>query len=178
MVEESQGQGGLDGEIRVAPLPTPPVAPAGRPASDRLRGQPHRHIAASNECAVVGRPVRNAVLCLVPGMDLRLHPCSVAPAEGPEKCAPPPQGLHATTPCCDWTAGRPERTAAAPRLCVFPSERPRLGVLQGPPTRPRRFAQLVSAALLHHTRYWVVWHILPRSRVLRVLFARAIAWAD
>ena len=88
MVEESQGQGGFDGEIRVAPLPTPPAAPAGRPGSDRLRGQPHRHIAASNECAVVGRPVRNAVLCLVPGMNLRLHPCSVAPAEGPEKCGP------------------------------------------------------------------------------------------
>ena len=88
MGEEPQGQGGLDGEIRVAPLPTPPAAPAGRPASDRLRGQPHRHIAASNECAVVGRPVRNAVLRLVPGMDLRLHPCSVAPAEGPEKCGP------------------------------------------------------------------------------------------
>ena len=97
MVKESQGQGGLDGEIRVAPLPTPPAAPAGRPASDRLRGQPHRHIAASNECAVVGRPVRNAVLRLVRGMDLRLHPCSVAPAESPEKCAPT-QGLHATTP--------------------------------------------------------------------------------
>ena len=29
MGEESQGQGGLDGEIRVAPLPTPPAAPAG-----------------------------------------------------------------------------------------------------------------------------------------------------
>ena len=38
MGEESQGQGGLDGEIRVAPLPTPPAAPAGRPGSDRLRG--------------------------------------------------------------------------------------------------------------------------------------------
>ena len=88
MVEESQGQGGLDREIRVPPLPTPPAAPAGRPGSDGLRGQPHRHIAASNECSVVGRPVRNAVLCLVPGMDLRLHPCSVAPAEGPEKCGP------------------------------------------------------------------------------------------
>ena len=44
-------------------------------------------------------------------MNLRLHPRSVAPAEGPEKCGPhrptrsgyscnnaPPQGLHATTP--------------------------------------------------------------------------------
>ena len=46
MVEEPQGQGGLDGEIRVAPLPAPPATPAGRPGSDRFRGHPHRHIAA------------------------------------------------------------------------------------------------------------------------------------
>ena len=63
-------------------------APAGRLGSDRFRGQPHRHIAASNEGLIVGRPVRNAVLRLIPGMNLRLHPCSVAPAEGPEKCGP------------------------------------------------------------------------------------------
>ena len=31
MGEESQGQSGLDGEIRVAPLPTPPAASAGHP---------------------------------------------------------------------------------------------------------------------------------------------------
>ena len=88
MVEQPQSQGGLDGEIRVAPLPTPPTAPAGRPGSDRLRGQPHRHIAASNEGLVIGRPVRNAVLRLIRGMNLRLHSRSVAPAEGPEKCEP------------------------------------------------------------------------------------------
>ena len=88
MGEEPQGQGGLDGEIRVAPLPTPPAAPAGRPGSDRLRCQPHRHIAAANESLIVGRPVRHAVLRLIRGMDLRLHPCSVAPAEGYEKCEP------------------------------------------------------------------------------------------
>ena len=81
-------QGGFDGEIRVPPLPAPLATPAGCPSGDRLRGQPHRHIAASNEGLIVGWPVRNAVLRLVPGMDLRLHPCSVAPAEGPEKCGP------------------------------------------------------------------------------------------
>ena len=64
MVEESQGQGGLDGKIRVAPLPAPPTAPAGRPDSDRFRGQPHRHIAVSNEGLVIGRPVRHAVFRL------------------------------------------------------------------------------------------------------------------
>ena len=45
MVDKPQGQGGLDGELRVPPLPTPPAAPAGRPGSDRFRGHPHRHIA-------------------------------------------------------------------------------------------------------------------------------------
>ena len=88
MVEEPQGQGGLDGEIRVPLLPAPPAAPAGRPGSDRFRGQPHRHIAASNEGLVIGRPVRNAVLRLIRGMNLRLHPRSVAPAEDHEKCGP------------------------------------------------------------------------------------------
>ena len=42
MVEEPQSQGGLDGEIRVPPLPTPPAAPAGCPGSDRLRGPARR----------------------------------------------------------------------------------------------------------------------------------------
>ena len=88
MVEEPQGQGGLDGEIRVPPLPTPPAAPAGRPGSDRFRGHPHRHIAASNEGLIVGRPVRHPILRLIPGMNLRLHPRSVVPAGGPEKCGP------------------------------------------------------------------------------------------
>ncbi len=38
MVEESQGQGGFDGKIRVPPLPTPPAAPPGRKV--RLIGRP------------------------------------------------------------------------------------------------------------------------------------------
>ena len=88
MGEESQGQGGLDGEIRVPPLPAPPAALAGRPGSDRFRRHPHRHIAAANEGLIVGRPIRNAILRLIRGMNLRLHPCSVAPAEGPKKCGP------------------------------------------------------------------------------------------
>ena len=65
-----------------------PAPPAGRPGSDRFRGHPHRHIAASNESLIVGRPVRHPILRLIPGMNLRLHPRSVAPAEGPEKCGP------------------------------------------------------------------------------------------
>ena len=95
MVDEPQGQSGLDGEIRGAPRPTPPAAPAGRPGSDRFRGHPHRHIAAANEGLVIGRPVRHAVLRLIRGVNLRLHPCSVAPAEARRagQTAPPTEGL-------------------------------------------------------------------------------------
>ena len=97
MVDKPQGQGGFDGEIRVPPLPTPPAAPAGRPGSDRFRGQPHRHIAAANEGLVIGRPVRNAVLRLLRGMDLRLHSCMCGSYQRAREVRPP-QGLHATTP--------------------------------------------------------------------------------
>ena len=55
MGEEPQSQGGLDGEIRVPPLPASLAAPAGRPGSDRFRGHLHRHIAAANESPVIGR---------------------------------------------------------------------------------------------------------------------------
>ena len=95
MIEEPQGQGGLDGEIRVAPLPAAVAAPAGRPGSDRFRGHPQCHIATSNEGLIVGRPVRHAVLRLLRGMNLRLHPCSVTPAETRRagQTAPPAEGL-------------------------------------------------------------------------------------
>ena len=119
MVEEPQGQSGLDGEIRVAPLPTPPAAPAGRPGSDRFRGQPHRHIATSNEGPVVGRPVRHAIFRLVCGMDLRLHPCSVAPAAGHEKCGP-----NRPTPAGSSCNNARRRRQRLPRLCVRRTRRP------------------------------------------------------
>ena len=60
---------------------------------------PH-HIAAANEGPVVGRPIRNAVLRLIRGMNLRLHPCSVAPAETRRagQTAPPAEGLCRVAP--------------------------------------------------------------------------------
>ena len=95
MIAEPQGQGGFDGKIRGAPLPAAVAAPAGRPGSDRFRGQPHHHIAAANEGLVVGRPIRHAVLRLLRGMNLRLHPCRVTPAETRRagQTAPPAEGL-------------------------------------------------------------------------------------
>ena len=80
---------------------SPPVARRERRALPRnQRGARHAalpaqglhattpHIAASNEGLIVGRPVRHPILRLIPGMNFRLHPRSVAPAEGPEKGGP------------------------------------------------------------------------------------------
>ena len=44
--------------------------------------------AAANEGPIVRRPARNAVLRPIRGMNLRLHACSVAPAERPQKRGP------------------------------------------------------------------------------------------
>ena len=69
----------------------------GRPIKHTLR--PHRHIAAANEGLVIGRPVRHAVLRLIREMDLRLHPGSVAPAEGHEKCGLRRPTTHSGSSC-------------------------------------------------------------------------------
>ena len=113
MVDKPQGQGGFDGEIRVPPLPTPPAAPAGRPGSDRFRGQPHRHIAAANEGLVIGRPVRNAVLRLLRGMDLRLHSCMCGSYQKGTRSAPP-AGSSCNNAACSAVAVR----AFRPRPCT------------------------------------------------------------
>ena len=73
-----------------------PSSAAARPAGHSGRASRQRSLprtptpshAASNESLIVGRPVRHAILRLIPGMNLRLHPRSVAPAEGPEKGGP------------------------------------------------------------------------------------------
>ena len=127
----------LDGEIRVPPLPTPPAASAGRPGSDRFRGQPHRHIAAANEGPVVGRPVRHAIFRLVCGMDLRLHPCRVAPAEGHEKCRPnrpTPSGSSCNNAC----AGKARSRGTRCRDVIFETLFETLWVTN--PIRPRSAA--------------------------------------
>ena len=75
----------------------PPRRPLRRGVQAAIASEdkPHHHIAAANEGPVVGRPIRNAVLRLIRGMNLRLHPCSVAPAEtrSAGQTASPPQGL-------------------------------------------------------------------------------------
>ena len=146
--EETERQGGFDGEIGILELPAPPADASRCPRGDRVGREPEGDVASPHEGSVVlgpvpdaircrvlrmhsrlhieimtrrrsrwstcrpllahraesahqrltsprrtrgpvvGRPVRHAIFRLVRGMDLRLHPCSVAPAEGHEKCRP------------------------------------------------------------------------------------------
>ena len=103
------------------------------------------HIAAANEGLVIGRPVRNAVLRLIRGMNLRLHSRSVAPAEGPEKCGPrrPTHNGYSCNNALQQVLGRGVRAGDGSQLGIRPGAvdlvrltRGRLGVLReraGPP---------------------------------------------
>ena len=61
-------------------LITPPSSGEELQAPGKVRPTLHGGIARAYH--------RNAILRLIRGMNLRLHPCSVAPAERPEKCGP------------------------------------------------------------------------------------------
>ena len=111
------------------PLPGLGPAPSGG-LTTNSRGHPHRHIAASNEDLVVGRPVRHAVLRLLRGMNLRLHPTQCGSCRGSRemRAKPPhPQKVfmqqrpsahspqQARSPC--WRRSRPASAWAGPAAC-------------------------------------------------------------
>ena len=140
MVEEPQGQGGLDDEIRVPPLPAPPAAPAGCPGRDRLRGhphRPHRRVERGPGC----RPPQFATryFALYVGWTFDFIPVvwllrRVTRSAG--QTAPPPQGIHATTPAHGvahrLSGGRradslPARLPPHRRPQPDPRQRPRAG---------------------------------------------------
>ena len=105
-------------------------------SAHQRRGHPHRHIATSNEGPVVGRPVRHAIFRLVCGMDLRLHPCSVAPAAGHEKCGPnrpTPSGSSCNNAAPQCRGGQTAVSPGAQRSIT--SAAPRHQHRSGPPLR-------------------------------------------
>jgi hypothetical protein len=136
MVDEPQGQGRLDGQLRVPPLPASHAAPPECPAGNHLRCRPERHIAAAHEGLVVGWPVRNAVLHLAGGMNLRPHPRSVAPADSSSRSdhAPHPRRVFMRQ---RLAVGPPARTAArsSRRRGHNGERRSAAGVAVGPPAR-------------------------------------------
>ena len=71
--EETERQGGFDGEIGILELPAPPADASRCPRGDRFRREPEGDVASPHEGSVVLGPVPDAILCRVRRMHARLH---------------------------------------------------------------------------------------------------------
>ena len=71
--DETERQGGFDGEIGILELPAPPADASRCPRGDRVRREPEGDVASPHEGSVVLGPVPDAIRCLVLRMHSRLH---------------------------------------------------------------------------------------------------------
>ena len=71
--DETERQGGFDGEIGILELPAPPADASRCPRGDRVRREPAGDVASPHEGSVVLGPVPDAIRCLVLRMHSRLH---------------------------------------------------------------------------------------------------------
>ena len=71
--DETERQGGCDGEIGILELPAPPADASRCPRGDRVGREPEGDVASPHEGSVVLGPVPDAILCLVLRMHSRLH---------------------------------------------------------------------------------------------------------
>ena len=71
--DETERQGGFDGEIGILEWPAPPADASRCPRGDRVGREPEGDVASPHEGSVVLGPVPDAILCLVLRMHSRLH---------------------------------------------------------------------------------------------------------
>ena len=71
--DETERQGGFDGEIGILELPAPPADASRCPRGDRVRREPESDVASPHEGSVVLGPVPDAIRCRVLRMHSRLH---------------------------------------------------------------------------------------------------------
>ena len=71
--DETERQGGFDGEIGRLELPAPPADASRCPRGDRVGREPEGDVASPHEGSVVLGPVPDAILCLVLRMHSRLY---------------------------------------------------------------------------------------------------------
>ena len=71
--DETERQGGFDGEIGRLELPAPPADASRCPRGDRVGREPEGDVASPHEGSVVLGPVPDAIRCLVLRMHSRLH---------------------------------------------------------------------------------------------------------
>ena len=71
--DETERQGGFDGEIGILELPAPPADASRCPRGDRVGREPEGDVASPHEGSVVLGPVPDARRCRVLRMHARLH---------------------------------------------------------------------------------------------------------
>ena len=71
--EETERQGGFDGEIGILEWPAPPADASRCPRGDRVRREPEGDVASPHEGSVVLGPVPDAIRCRVLRMHARRH---------------------------------------------------------------------------------------------------------
>ena len=71
--DETERQGGFDGEIGILEVPAPPADASRCPRGDRVGREPAGDVASPHEGSVVLGPVPDAIRCLVLRMHSRLH---------------------------------------------------------------------------------------------------------
>ena len=71
--EETERQGGFDGEIGILELPAPPADASRCPRGDRVGREPEGDVDSPHEGSVVLGPVPDAIRCRVRRMHSRLH---------------------------------------------------------------------------------------------------------
>ena len=71
--DETERQGGFDGEIGILALPAPPADASRCPRGDRVGREPEGDVASPHEGSVVLGPVPDAIRCFVLRMHSRLH---------------------------------------------------------------------------------------------------------
>ena len=139
--DETERQGGFDGEIGILELPAPPADASRCPRGDRVRREAEGDVASPHEGSVVLGPVPDAIRCLVLRMHSRLHieimtrrrsrwstcrPLLAHRTESAHQRPPAPSLLDSPT---SWNAGQSPPTT---KVCGF--RLPRMGNLQLPPT--------------------------------------------
>ena len=122
--DETERQGGCDGEIGRLELPAPPADASRCPRGDRVGREPEGDVASPHEGSVVLGPVPDAIRCRVRRMHARLHieimtrrrsrwatcrPLLAHRAESahqrlilPLSTAPPPRGRVLVPPAARW----------------------------------------------------------------------------
>ena len=97
--DESERQDRFDRKIREPLLPSGPTGRRHSPRSLSVWREPQRHIAATDERALVRPPIPHTVLCLVGRMELGLHPSIMPPEPGTPTDPRLPAERKAREPC-------------------------------------------------------------------------------